>query len=356
MKFLIAHGSFVPHDAIGNDIAGMMSSLSRFGQVEIYSIHNYTKIPSITYTEALSFISDPKNILIYHHSIYWPEGENLLKKSKCKIVFKYHNVTPPSFFESYCTSSKKNSDLGQQQTYRLAQNFSEHLWLTDSQFNQTDLNLVKRKMTIPPFHNIHTWNDFNPNNNSAEKSLRKEIKLIFVGRLAPNKAQHRLIQMLHAAKITLSQPMSLYLIGKSYTPKYLSFLKELTKQLEMDDCVHFVNEVNNKDLYFHYTTADAFVSMSQHEGFCVPIIEAQFLQTPIIALDIPAVRETIGSSDFLIKDNFFEFTEALVRLISNKKLRDENLQKGKLNYMARFNRPKIEELFIKTLSSEGILQ
>ena len=118
---------------------------------------------------------------------------------------------------------------------------------------------------------------------------------LFVGRLAPNKAQEQLIKALAIFGRTYDLPAELHLVGSGTPPAYRDALVRLAAAAGVGDAVHFHEGVSAEALASMYETADVFVSASAHEGFCVPVLEAMRFGLPVVARAAGAVPETAGA-------------------------------------------------------------
>ena len=104
MKIIIVTPSLEPNDAVSNDVLEQRKHLIFANyQVEIFSELCHTTIqPLLAKKEDVAlWILETDNILLYHHSVYWKIGEILFQMSQCKILLKYHNITPYSFYKKY---------------------------------------------------------------------------------------------------------------------------------------------------------------------------------------------------------------------------------------------------------------
>src|SRR4051812_8427641 len=100
-RVAIAHQSVVSGDAIGNDIAGMYGLLIRLGFDPVVVCETADPTLGLVSKPLHDFIPDSIDLLIYHHSQYWAEGEALLGRVNCPVLFRYHNITPARFFAPY---------------------------------------------------------------------------------------------------------------------------------------------------------------------------------------------------------------------------------------------------------------
>src|SRR5688572_1974732 len=119
MNFVLMHQTIVPADAIGRDILEMRRVLSSEHNCYVFG-ENLVGVPqehTIDAVQAAALLSQADTVALYHHSIYWQLGESLLAGSQSHIIFKYHNITPPSYFAAIPDACDKCL-AGREQTYR----------------------------------------------------------------------------------------------------------------------------------------------------------------------------------------------------------------------------------------------
>ena len=351
MNILIMSPTVLKHDAVGNDIEAMFKILSSQYPCKVFAEGKINSHVDYIEDELLhDWLNDPISVVIYHHSIYWQEGEMLLKKAKGKIVFKYHNITPASFFRSYFQPYADLCELGRHQTERLQMVFPNALWLADSQFNAQDL-MISHPDNVeicPPFHRIETIDQrIMDEEIYAKIKEEKEINLLFVGRVAPNKGHLQLIEILHNIRMNYTSNVKLRIIGKfdKNLHGYNEILKYKIGEYRLKKHVEFIGEINEKSLVSYYKGSDFFVCASEHEGFCVPIIEAQYFGLPILTLSSSAVDETIGNHQLILDDDVRQFCSAIELLTLKPKYRKYLIEMGQLNFNQRFRVEIIEERF-----------
>jgi glycosyltransferase involved in cell wall biosynthesis len=126
------------------------------------------------------------------------------------------------------------------------------------------------------------------------------VDLLFVGRLAPNKAQHDLIKALAVYRRAYDPAARLHLVGGSSSAVYAAALESYAAALGLEEAVELTGSVSPGVLAAHYRAADAFVCLSEHEGFCVPLLEAMHHRVPIVAFAAAAVPETLGGAGLLL--------------------------------------------------------
>ena len=121
-----------------------------------------------------------------------------------------------------------------------------------------------------------------------------------MGRIAPHKSQHRLVQALAAYEHIYGAGSRLDLVGRPGSFRYADAVRRCATGLGVSEIVQMAGGVDDVELGAFYSRADVFVSASVHEGFCVPIVEAMHYGVPVVALAAAAVPETLGGAGLLI--------------------------------------------------------
>jgi glycosyltransferase involved in cell wall biosynthesis len=103
---------------------------------------------------------------------------------------------------------------------------------------------------------------------------------------------------------------------------YAEYLHELVEKLRLTD-VLFAGHVNAAQLAAYYASASVYLSMSEHEGFGVPLLESMFFGVPIVAYKATAVPETLGDAGVLITVKEHAATAELIGLL----VEDQELRK-----------------------------
>jgi glycosyltransferase involved in cell wall biosynthesis len=146
--------------------------------------------------------------------------------------------------------------------------------------------------------------------------------VLCVGRVMPNKRLEDVVRAFAVFQRRLRPRSRLLLVGDTQAcPHYADRLRELAAALGVRDVV-FAGHVDDDELSAYYGLADALVSLSEHEGFCVPLLEAMASGVPVLASDAGATAETLGGAGVLLKDRHPELVaELLGRLTLEDPLR-----------------------------------
>ena len=129
------------------------------------------------------------------------------------------------------------------------------------------------------------------------------VNILFVGRIAPNKRIEHLIKTVFYYKKFISPLVRLIVVGKTKTfPKYYEACVRMADEFYLKpEEVRFLGHVPDAEMFALYRAADVFLSLSEHEGFCLPLVESMIFDLPVIALASTAVPDTLGGAGILIE-------------------------------------------------------
>jgi len=268
--------------------------------------------------------------LIYHHSI----GTELTAQvvdSCLPTLMIYHNITPASFFRRLRPELAKRLDEGRADLGKLNQTFA--VVAADSEFNAEELReLGYAEVDVLPIVADYRRFDVDPDFDAVAQVSDGQKTMLFVGRYAPNKSLHELIDVLAYLR-RAGSATRLVLAGRyDGNESYYAELRAKALELGVFESVIFTGLISDAQLLAYYLSADVFVSLSDHEGFCVPLVEAMAFGIPIIAFGSSAIPETLGKTGLLLTDKSdLSEVAALVRIV----LEDEALQRTIVNDQRR---------------------
>jgi len=121
-----------------------------------------------------------------------------------------------------------------------------------------------------------------------------------VGRIAPNKCQHDIVAAFAVYRKLFDPCATLTLVGGATSPRYLRALEELASELDVAEALELRDTISFPQLLAYFHAADVFVCLSEHEGFCVPILEAMELGIPVVAFSAAAVTDTVADAGILL--------------------------------------------------------
>jgi len=358
IKIIIMHRTIVRYDAISNDIEGMYNILKLNNYCKCFAENKLnSSLEYLDDAEALNIMSDEESIVIYHHSVEWISGEELIKKCNGKLIIRYHNITPSEYFKSYNSDYFNQCYAGRKQTERLIWSFPDAIWMVDSAYNALDINDVPDELiyVCPPFHKIEELSAEVPDETVMNQLIcSNEVNILFVGRVAPNKGHLDLIEIINGFCNTINRNIKLWIIGKfdKGLSNYNKIITDRISQYGLEKNVNFIGEINDSLLLTYYLGADIFLCTSEHEGFCVPIIEAQNFKLPIIAKGSSAIPETIGKNQIVLGNVIDEYIAAIYLLANKKDYREYLREEGSNNFNEHFSYEIIRDKFISIMNRE----
>jgi glycosyltransferase involved in cell wall biosynthesis len=175
--------------------------------------------------------------------------------------------------------------------------------LGDSEFNRAELEAIGFHPTgVLPLMIDPRRLDIAPSPVILDMFDDDKTNFLFVGRVIPNKCFHDLIKVFAFYQRFIDSNCRLLLVGEWVGfEKYYEALVRMVDDLRLKDVV-FTGHVEDDDLAAYYRLADLFMCLSEHEGYCVPLIEAFRFGLPVMAADAGAVPETLGGAGVLIRE------------------------------------------------------
>jgi len=310
-------------DAIGHEVLGIQRVLRANGyESEIFVETADWRLEPLTrdYRELVD-ASHPDNLILHHFSLGSKASRTAFALPD-RMALIYHNITPPEYFTSVHRVLARQCFRGRRELRAYAERCD--LALGDSEFNRQDLENLGFPRTavlpvIPDFSNL----DREPNWLMASQFDDEWTNVVFVGRVIANKKIEDLIRFFHAYH-TMFNPRSRLLIVGSYGgyERYLASLHQLTATLGARH-VHFLGHVSDEELVAYYDVADLFLCASEHEGFCVPLVEAFYKQVPVLAYAATAVPDTMDGAGVLYEDKDPASVATLMdAILSNDRLQE----------------------------------
>lgn len=310
-------------DAIGHEVLGIQRVLRGAGydsEIFVETADERLEDLTVDYRD-LADASHPDSILIHHFSL-GSRASRIAYALPDRMVLVYHNITPPEFFVDVHPLLVQQCFLGRRELRLYASRCD--LGLGDSEYNRQELAAAGFLRTgvlpvIPGFGHLA-----GPANYMQAAAFDDDwVNLLFVGRMIPNKRIEDVIRWFHAYKKWFNPRSRLLLVGAhSGFERYLAMLHDFIARIGAAD-VHFLGHVSNEELVAHYELADVFLCASEHEGFCVPLIEAFHMEVPVMAYAATAVPATMDGGGVLITDKNPAAVAALIHEVAtNRALQD----------------------------------
>ncbi|HEX8204528.1 MAG TPA: glycosyltransferase [Solirubrobacteraceae bacterium] len=248
-----------------------------------------------------AMVPRPEDVLLLHYSAYAPRLRALLDLP-CRKALLSHNVTPARWLWDYEPTIAVHCALGRRQLPEFAARADVAAGV--SAYNAAE---VGSDVVVPILFDASTW--------PAAEGPRRDgpPTLLFVGRLAPHKRQDELIRLLALLRRHRLPEARLVLVGEPLNEKYLAALRGLADELA-PGAVTFERSLSREELADRYRAADVFVSLSEHEGFCIPLLEAFHFGVPVVARPSGAVPEVAGDAALLAENRDLAVLAELVAL------------------------------------------
>ena len=259
-------------------------------------------------------------------------------------VLQYHNITPASFFAPYDAGLFRLAALGRRELKTLAGRVD--LALGDSEFNRQELESLGFTPTgVMPIAVDTDRITTAPRRPALEEILGDGlINILFVGRIVPNKRIEDHVRLAELYKRYVDSYYRFIFVGRyDGLPRYHAQIRALIAEFKMlPDRFWFTGPVPGEDLAAFYRWADVYVSLSEHEGFCVPLVEAMASDVPVLAYAAGAVPETLGGAGVLFAPKDLELAaEMLGTLVYDRPVRERVLE-GQRRRLADFAPARIE--------------
>jgi L-malate glycosyltransferase len=352
--------SFVRHDAIGNHVLRVRKALRDSGiEGDIFHdiVDRRLAKQSRPYVECDPRPS-PGRLILYHAStqsrmVPWLEQTAANGQA---VAVDYHNITPAEYFWRWDPAAAEQLVEARQELAALS--VSTELALADSEYNESELQQLGYHSTaVAPL--LVDWDQYHARPDRvvaralARRRARGGLVWLFVGRLAPNKCQHDVIAAFAVYRRQFDRQARLALIGSPTPISYRQALQRMADELDVADAVMFHGSVPFPRLLAYYRASDVFVCLSEHEGFCVPVLEAMELGVPVVAFDAAAVRDTVGSGAVLVKDKDPVFVAHTVhQLVSDAESRSAVVGRGRAR-VKDFALESTSRQFLAALSGWG---
>jgi glycosyltransferase involved in cell wall biosynthesis len=357
-RIAILTPTLTPADAVSNDVLAMRRVLSERGhEVRIFAENSSLAGERIEApAAALSYLRAKDDVLIYHHSIGCTSGVETLQAAKCRKIIKYHNVTPPEFFVGISEQHQRLCESGRSQLKDIVAARPD-LYLAASAFNQSDLIAAgsekHKTFVVPPFNQADDLRAGEADLELLDSYRDDTVNLLMVGGVRPNKGHADLIEAFATYYYHFNGQARLFIVGapnKAFD-QYAAALKRLIDEWSIDSRIVFTGEVSNEALKSYYLLADALLMTSEHEGFCVPLVEAMAMKVPIVAYASTAIPETAQDAALIWDERDpYLMAQSIDFLQANEAEKMALVYRGSRRYEENFSSRAIEKQFLDRIT------
>lgn len=314
-----------PGDAISNQAISMHELFLSWGfdsRLYAFDMDDYGKRFAEYDTQYRKFMHEKDDLLIYHFGIYCDNHRYFLESRNRKVLI-YHNITPPEFYETFYPEAARLCRLGRELMPRLK---DCDLALGDSDYNLRELVEAgfpeERTGVLPINPPLDKLDSVEEDRELLRRLNDGKTNLLFVGRLVPNKRVEDVIKLFACYHYGVNARSRLLIAG-IHLATYQTALFSLVERMGLVGKVHFLGKVSDNTLKACYLGAHYYLSMSEHEGFCVPLLEAFHFGVPVFAYAAGAVPETMGGAGILFEEkDYLLLAELLGRLDRDHLMRE----------------------------------
>lgn len=337
MEFHQVLVSASPGDAITSTALELRDLLRSFGQSEVYARFIDARLSDevlpLEYCSRRVSTRISGDVLIFHMSIGEPEVTRFVMARPERLIVFYHNISPSERFLAFEPRFAGLLDAGRLELASLAN--KAEVGLTVSQYNANELRDAgfAKVVVAPLIVDVARLKQVTPHpgvmNHFAE--MVDGPVLLFAGQMLPHKRPDLLMQVYYALVTHHLPNARLVMVGNPRLKAYAQHLDHLARELGLDR-IWMAGVVSLEELVAFYRCADVFVTMSEHEGFCMPLLEAMGFELPVVARDRAAIPETVQDAGLLLSDEQARPTaaaEVLAGLMSDERLRAQLVARGR---------------------------
>ena len=253
------------------------------------------------------------DVTIFHYALPSPMTAAFASLPSGRVL-QYHNVTPARYFAPYDPALFRLASLGREELGTLAGRAD--LALGDSDYNRRELDAMGFERTgVFPIA-VDTERITRLVHRPALESILDDglVNFLFVGRIAPNKKIEDHIRLAEIYKRHVDAYYRFIFVGRyDVVPRYYSMIRALMSDFRLlNDRFIFTGPIPDEELAIYYRHAAVYISLSEHEGFCVPLVEAMAADLPVLAYSAAAVPDTLGGAGVQFAPKDLEYAAELL--------------------------------------------
>ncbi|HEV2820238.1 MAG TPA: glycosyltransferase [Solirubrobacteraceae bacterium] len=263
----------------------------------------------------------PEDVLLVHYSAYAPKVARVLTLPNRTLLLN-HNVTPAHWLWEHEPAIAVQCAVGRAQLPEFVR--ASDALAADSAFNAAELHAAGagEVTVVPVLSHPERLGAPGPPDPPGPPTV------LFVGRLMPHKRQDAVIRAFGLYAREHAPDARLVLVGEPVTPRYGEQLRALADAVA-PGAVTFEQSLPAADLGHRFRAAHVFLCLSEHEGFCVPVLEALRFGVPVIARPAGAVPEVTGDAALLADDeDLAVIAELLALAVGDEELRADLRERG----------------------------
>ena len=299
--------------------------------------------------------SDPASRLgdatIFHYALPSPMSAAFAALPHGRIL-QYHNVTPARFFAPYSPALFRLASIARKELAGLAS--AADLALGDSEYNRQELEDLGFENTgvLPIAVNTKRLTGAPPQPVLEEILDDGLVNFLFVGRIAPNKKIEDHIRLAEQYKRYVDAYYRFIFVGRfDVVPQYYAAIRALLSEYQMlEDRFIFTGPVPDAELAAYYRASSVYISLSEHEGFCVPLVESMAMDVPVLAYSAAAVPDTLGGAGVQYAQKDLEYVAELLGMLAFEESPREEVIEGQRRRLQDFGDPMIQQRLASVIS------
>ncbi len=325
-------------DAISNEVRAMRALFRSWGyESNVYSEQKRI-LPELR-GEARDLAAcreefRPKDVVLLHLSI-GSDVNDLFAGLAGRKAILYHNITPPEYFRGVQEQTAHLLARGREQARALAG--KAEVVMADSRFNAEEIAAMGHAdPQVLPLVLDFTMLRARPDRRILRKFRDGMVNILFVGRCAPNKKIEDLLNAFYYFQRYVQPASRLIHVGShAGMEQYHALLLTRSRELQLKN-VEMVGTVGQDELNAFYEVSRVFLCMSEHEGFCIPLLEAMTHQLPVVAYAAGAVPETLDGAGVLVSEKRYDLIAEVIGRVAEDEILRRALLEGQRQRLARY--------------------
>ncbi len=324
-------------DAIGDSARRMRSLLRAMGHdsdIFALTIDDDLRHDVLPFSDSASKRAD---VTLFHFALPSPMSEAFRGLPHGRVL-QYHNVTPAKFFAPYAPALFRLASIARAELASLAP--VSDLALGDSEYNRQELDELGFARTgVLPIA-VDTARLTNAPAHPVLEDILDDglVNFLFVGRIAPNKKIEDHIRLAEQYKRHIDAYYRFIFVGRyDVVPQYYATIRALLAEYKMlEDRFIFTGPVPDDELAAYYRASSVYISLSEHEGFCVPLVEAMAMDVPVLAYSAAAVPDTLGGAGLQFAPKDLEYAAELLGMLAFEESPREEILAGQRRRLLDF--------------------
>jgi glycosyltransferase involved in cell wall biosynthesis len=339
-------------DAIGDSarrVRGLLRSMGHDSEIFALTIDEDLRHDIRPFSDPASKRGD---VTIFHFALPSPMSQAFASLSHGRVL-QYHNVTPAHFFAPYAPPLFRLASIARRELAGLAP--ASDLALGDSEYNRHELEELGFARTgVLPIA-VDTDRLTNAPRQPALEEILDDglVNFLFVGRIAPNKKIEDHIRLAEQYKRYVDAHYRFIFVGRyDVVPQYYATIRALLSDYKMlEDRFIFTGPVPDAELAAYYRASSVYISLSEHEGFCVPLVEAMAMDVPVLAYGAAAVPDTLGGAGVQFAPKDLEYAAELLGMLAFEDTPREEVLAGQRRRLQDFGDAIIQQRLSSMISA-----